>query len=285
VLAASCASDGVRGDDGLPIVSDAAADAVPGIDADPNRPCDMAGAWIAEVHTISSSMLGGDQNTTNWFYFEFSQDGESFTATRTLHCGLLVEGSVTVRLSDATLGAIAAQEFAGPNRKGTFKPGAAADTCDFSFDRQYNIRGADKARFLTDLWTVGSPPKELTTFPALPITTEGGMEDWDGDGKPAISLNVTGFVSGTRLVAQRDWNEHAGTVPAFATRFGGDGVLAVRWDSQEAVSPETTPNILEQTASPKGDGWSRFARAEGLTLGSDDTQTCKNVQVLAGQIW
>jgi hypothetical protein len=288
VALTGCPEDGIRGDDGLPGPADAAPiDGVPQADADPNRPCDMTGAWIAELHTVSNSQLGGDQNTTNWFYFEFTQDGERFTATKTLHCGFLVQGSVTVRLSDATLGALASQEFAGPGRQGTFKVGAAADTCDFSFDRQYNIRGANKARFLTDLWTVGSPAKPLTEFPALPTTTEAGMEDWESDGKPAISLNVTGLISGTRLVAQRDWNEHIGTVPQFSNDWGAnDGRLTVRWDSQEAVSPETTPNILEQTATPKGDGWSRFARAEGrLTLGATDTATCLAVQVLADQIW
>jgi hypothetical protein len=285
---AGCPEDGIRGDDGLPGAADAAPiDAIPAPDADPNRPCDVTGAWIAELHTVSNSQLGGDQNTTNWFYFEFTQEGERFTATKTLHCGFLVQGSVTVRLSEATLGALAAREFAGPNRGGTFKPSASGATCDFTFERQYNIRGANKERFLTDIWTVGMPGKELEEFPNLPTTMEGGMEDWENDGKPAISLNVTGLISGTRLVAQRDWNEHVGTVPQFSNDWGAnDGRLTVKWDSQEAVSPETTPNILEQTAMPEGDGWSRFARAEGrLTLGANDTQTCLNVQVLADQIW
>jgi hypothetical protein len=281
---AGCPEDGIRGDDGLPVVADGGIDATPAPDADPNRPCDMTGAWVAELHTVSE--YSGDQRTTNWFYFEFGQEGDRFTATKTLHCGFVVEGTVNVRLSDATLGALASQEFAGPGRQGTFKVGTAADTCDFSFDRQYNIRGANKARFLTDVWTVGMPARPLAEFPALPTTPAAGMEDWDGDRADAITLKVTGIISGDRLVAQRDWNEHAGTVPQFSTDFGAnDGRLTVKWDSQEAVSPNT-PLLLRATAVPKGDGWSRFARSEGrLTPGASDVETCKQVQVLAGTIW
>jgi hypothetical protein len=286
--------DGIRGDDGLPVGSQpdadpSAPDAMPMIDGmTPAAPCDMTGRWIAEIHTVSTASIGGDQLTTNWFYFQISQTGDRFTLDKALHCGFVVSGTTSVALGDATTEALAANEYAGPGRQGTFKPTADNSRCEFSMDRMYNIRGANKAMYLTSLWNVGDPPKALTTFPQLPKVTPG-IEDWDGDGMHGITL-TTGL--GPRYVAQRDWNEHLGTVAQFATEFGGEtgeGKLTVKWDSQEAVSDQTSP-ILRITASPKGDGWSRFARADGrLTVVESgeraDLRTCRNVQQLARDIW
>ena len=288
---AACPNDGIRGDDGLPIGGPDGGgplpgepDATPTIDGTaPATPCDMTGAWIGELHTTSTA-LGADQRATNWYYFEITQSGERFTIGKALHCGFIVEGTTSVTLADATLASLASTEYAGPGRQGTFKPTADNQSCTFSLDRTYNIRGANKAMYLTAVWNVGDPPKALNTFPQLPKVPPG-MEDWEMDVQHGITL-VTGL--GKRYVAQRDWTEHLGTVPQFATEFGvetGPGKITVTWDSQEAVSDQTSP-ILRTTATPKGPGWSRFARAEGrLTPGATDLQTCKSVQQLARDIW
>jgi hypothetical protein len=291
-----CAADGVRGDDGLPSSTGTGPDAAeaPTFDADPSKPCSMTGGWIAELHTVSTA-LSADQKATNWFYFHIQQTGDRFTIDKALHCGFIVAGTTSVTLADATTKALATGEYAGPNRQGTFKASADGKTCSFALDRMYNIRGAKKSQFLTDVWKVGDPPKALSAFPTLPKTPAAGMENWDGDtksdGTPLDGITLkTGL--GDRYVAQRDWNEHAGTVPAFANQFGGPSgasMIVVKWDSQEAVSDQTGI-FLRTGATPKGDGWSRFARADGrLTVvegGADgDLKTCKNVQQLARSIW
>jgi hypothetical protein len=249
-----------------------------------NGPCDMTGVWVAEQHTVSSA-LGADQNTTNWYYYAITQSGDAFTVTDSLNCGFVVDGTTTVTLKDATLEALAGTENAGPNRKGTFKLAGDGQTCDFAFDRTYNLRGANKATYLTDVWNVGDPPKPLSMFPDLPKAPPG-MEDWDADGKDGFTLS-TGI--GDRYAAQRDWNEHSGNVPAHSAEFGGNGVITVLWDSQEGISDQT-PVILRTSSTPKGNGWARYARVDDrltlVTTGDHPKlETCRNVQSLAQQIW
>jgi len=281
-LVTACAPDMVLGDDGA-TMGDAGGSSGPDANVG-SGPCDMSGVWIAEQHTVSTA-IGADQNTTNWYYYAITQTGDRFTITDGLNCGFVVDGTTTVTLSDATLEALATMETAGPNRGGTFKMAADGQSCDFALDRQYNLRGANKAMYLTNYWNVGDPPKPLTDFPALP-TAPPGMEDWDGDNMDGITLS-TGL--GSRYVSQRDWNEHSGNVPTFSAAFGGDGVITVLWDSQEGVSDQTPP-LLRVGSTPKGDGWARYARVDGrltvVTTGQHPAlDTCRNVQQLAQQVW
>lgn len=281
VMVSGCEQDGIAGSDG---VDSGAADGPSGPDADVGeQPCDMTGRWIAEQHTVSVA-LGANQNTTNWFYYEITQDGDRFTATKALSCGFVVDGTTTVTLDDATLRSLAEQEMAGPGRGGTFTLSNDGQSCEFVLDRMYNLRGASKAMYLTSAWSVGDPDKPLSEFPALP-TAPPGMEDWDTDSMDGITLR-SGL--GNRYVAQRDYNEHSGRVPTFAAEFGGQGVIAVVWDSQEGISTQTAP-LLRTTATPAGNGWARYARADDLTVvesGPDAAlETCKNVQTLAAMTW
>jgi hypothetical protein len=205
--------------------------------------------------------------------------GAAHGIARALGRALVVDGTTTVTIGDETLAALARQEMAGPNRQGTYAQNG--DQCEFSLDRSYNLRGANKAQYLTDHWNVGDPDKELSTFPELP-SAPPGMEDWDGDEMDGITL-TSGL--GPRYVSQRDWNQHSGTTDTFASQFGGEGVIVVEWDNQEGISDQTAP-LLRNTASPSGDGWARYARAPQLEIIRDDDLTsCRNVQQLAQQIW
>jgi hypothetical protein len=278
ILVCGCAHDRVLGGDDS---GDDAGDDTSGPDADTGEgPCDMSGIWIAEQHTVSLA-LGQDQNTTNWYYYSIEDSGDRFTVVEALNCGFVVDGTTTVYLGDETLAALAAQEMAGPGRGGTFRPTADDTQCEFGLDLMYNLRGASKATYLTSEWNVGDPAKPLSEFPAMPDAPPG-MEDWDGDDMDGITL-ISGL--GERYVAQRDWNQHAGDVPQFSAQFGGPDVVVVTWDSQEGISDQTSP-ILRTTATPSGDGWARYARADGqLTVGPTELETCRNVQQLAQQFW
>jgi len=269
-----CTPDGVNGDDDGSDHPDAgdAPDAEGG-----DTPCDMSGRWVAEQH-VTSVALSADQNTTTWYYYEITQTGDAFTITKSLNCGLVVDGTTTVGIDDATLAALAGTENAGPGRQGTFA--LSGDHCEFQLDRSYNLRGANKNTFLLAVWQVGDPPKPLSDFPALP-SAPPGMEDWDGDNMDGITLRSS---LGNRYVCQRDWNEHSGTAPMFASQFGGDGVITVQWDSQEGISTQT-PLLLRTTATPKPPGWSRYARAPGLPTDASDLEMCHAVQDLAAEIW
>lgn len=282
VAAAGCEQDGVRGSDG---VDASRQDGPTGPDADVgDDPCDMTGRWIAEQHTDSTA-LGANQHTTTWYFYEFAQTGDAFTATRSMNCGFVVDGTTTVTLGNDTLEALARMELAGPGRAGTFSLSNDEQSCEFVIDRMYNLRGANKPMYLTNHWNVGDPDKPLSEFPAMP-SAPPGMEDWDGDNMDGITLR-TGI--GNRYVAQRDWNQHSGRVPTFPSEFGGDGVITVLWDSQEGISTQTAP-LLRTTATPAGNGWARYARVDDTLTVIDDgprpeLETCLNVQQLASQIW
>lgn len=279
---AGCEQDGVRGSDGTDASTDAGGG---GPDADVGeQPCNMTGRWIAEQH-VTAVALGSDQDTTTWYFYEFTQTGDRFTATRALNCGLVVDGTTTVTLDDATTEALAKNETAGPGRGGTFRVSNDGNSCELILDRMYNLRGANKATYLTNSWNVGDPPKPLSEFTPLP-TAPPGMEDWDGDNMDGITLR-SGL--GNRYVSQRDWNQHSGRVPTFASEFGGDGVISVEWDTQEGISTQTPP-LLRVTASPAGNGWARYARADDTLTVIDsgprpELETCRNVQQLASQVW
>jgi hypothetical protein len=277
LIVSGCAHDRVLGDDDT---GDDAGDDTSGPDANTgDGPCDMSGIWIGEQHTVSTA-LGADQNATNWYYYAITDTGDRFMVTDQLNCGFVVDGTTTVTLGDATLAALAPQEFAGLGREGTYKPTADDTECEFAFDRMYNVRAANKATYLTDVWQVGDPPVDLSAFPALPPAPPD-MEDWDGDGHDGFTLS-TGL--GERYVAQRDWNEHAGNTPQFAAQFGGPDVVVVTWDGDEAVSDETPP-LLRTGSTPSGTGWARYARADGSLTVTTPLETCRSVQQIATQMW
>ncbi len=277
VLLSGCAPDGVLGDDQL---GGDGGTGPGGPDADVgDTPCDMSGLWVAEQHTTSIA-LGSDQLTTNWYYYRITQEGDTFTITEGRNCGFVVDGTTTVTLGDATLEALALNESLTVGRQGSYA--VDGDGCAFHLERSYNLRGADKAAYLTDHWQLGDPDKPLTEFPAMPDAPPG-MEDWDGDGMDGITL-TTGL--GNRYVSQRDWNEHDGTSPQFAAAFGDEATMTVFWDSQEGISDQTAP-LLRTTATPSPPGWARYARADGRLeiVEGDALQTCRNTQQLALEIW
>lgn len=242
--------------------------------------CDMTGTWIVAQVTTSVA-LGADQTSVNWFYHSITQQADTFTVNESLNCGFRVTGTTTVTLPDATTLALAENTSSSVGRTGTFTLNGGM--CDFSINRAYNIRGADKAQFLANHWTIGDPPKPLGDFPQLPGDAGAGMEDWDSDGMEGITLS-TGL--GNRYVAQRDWNEHAGTVAPMSTSFGGDGVIVVTWDSQEAVSDQTSV-LLRAGSTPQNPGHAYYAKVDGMltVVPNDKLETCKNVQRLALETW
>jgi hypothetical protein len=246
--------------------------------------CDLTGTWIVAQETYATA-LSAQQTSVNWFYHEIEQDGVEVTIRKSLNCGLRVTGSTTVTLSDAALVALARNTSSSVGRTGIFGLSSDGTRCQLALARTYNIRGANKQRFLTDHWQLGAAPKPLAEFPRLPASEAEGMEDWDNDGREGYTLS-TGF--GDRYVAQRDWNEHHGPVELDADEFGTRWPIAVVWDGEEVVSAQT-PAFLRATATPVGNGRAYYRRADDLAVANDgptpELTTCKNVQRLALQAW
>ena len=68
-----------------------------GLPAVANEACNLTGSWVAEQHVVSTA-LNTDQNTTTWYYYEIEQTGDTFTMTKVMNCGLVVDGTTTVTL-------------------------------------------------------------------------------------------------------------------------------------------------------------------------------------------
>lgn len=251
-----------------------------GASAGPVDPeCDLRGVWI-EQHVLRNVALGATQLATSWGYHRIEQQGERVRIVQSVDCGMTVRGTADVSLSDATTLAVATRTPHATGVAGTFKRSADGTRCSLAFERSYGMRGADRARFIDPLWKVGDPPKPLSEFP-LPRNAADGMEDWEGDGFEGITI-LTGL--GDRYIAQIDYFDIRGDVPARATQFGGDGVLSVDHDARETISAQT-PALLQTTGIAMPPGYAFMARVDGEFEIPVDTpptlQACKRVQALA----
>ncbi len=205
--------------------------------------CDMTGYWLArETNFSRDTVIEKIQTSTNWYLFEFAQAGTAFVVEKQLFCGVHVVGSVTVDLTDKAYRGLMYQNSGTGTTKlgrrlGSFEP--KGDTCAFSLERWYILRGLDD-RYLPADFRKHPALTELLPLPVEPdpLSPSGeplpGVEDWDEDGKPGIAWNVRGIVSGRRHSVQRDWVEYGGdgqAIPAHAVEFRAN----VRFDGQESL--------------------------------------------------
>lgn len=193
--------------------------------------CDMTGYWaVRETNYARDAVIGAIQTSSNWFVYRLEQQGDAFTIRESIDCGVHVTGSVTVDTSELSARALLyANRMDGkgprPARGGISKLGAGG--CELSLERWYRIRGLTDDFLPADFTT--KPP--LTSLPALPVVTDpvngtetpAGTVDQDGDGVPGLSFRITGFVTGVRNSAQRDWKEFATSLDRPVTR----GALAL----------------------------------------------------------
>jgi hypothetical protein len=179
--------------------------------------CDLTGTWVVRVWTINEALsLAACAN--NWYYYEITDNGDTFTVDRGNSCGFEVVGSASVRLSDETVEALLRKSDrsligsesvsnATDGRTGVFKPDGEGG-CEFSIEQWWAVRGADLARYL--------PAKEdfatatidgLEQEDAIPTSEDPeGNEDWENDGNPGITL-ISQTPQGRRYVTQRDWTK------------------------------------------------------------------------------
>jgi len=214
--------------------------------ASPHRDsdCDMTGYWaVRETEYERDDVVGSIQTSSTWYLFHLAQSGDAFQVVESLDCGLHTSGTVNVDLTPpslrANMYANRMDDASGPHgaRRGTSRPGDGG--CDVSLDRWYKIRGAVESLLPGD-FSADAPLESLPPLPSVsdPVTsTEDppGAVDVDGDGIPGMGFVISGFVSGTRHSAQRDWKEFAtpaGTsVPAAALTFAFPGAH----DLQESI--------------------------------------------------
>lgn len=209
--------------------------------------CDMNGYWIARETAFSiDNLLNEVQTTSHWHIFKITQTGGAFQIDKHIDCGVLVTGSATVQMTDKGVQNLMYANVMDTDtppprlpRKGTFTLSGGA--CVFAMDRHYNVRGVDEATFLpTDF--LAKP--DLSTLTPLPYETDptnptganlAGQVDQDQDGNPGIAYILSGTVTGSRHVAQRDWVEYftdpTALVPTKALEFA----VRTDFDDQENI--------------------------------------------------
>lgn len=242
----------------------------PGTGGD-SGPCDLTGHWLISQRQIAQG-LGVRQAGLWWYYYELEQSGGTITVKKGLVCGGEVRPvdllAAAVEWSAAWPAITAKNSHAG--RRGTVT--SAGSDCMVSFERAYAVVGAT-----TPYYADARNP-----LPSVDQKGSGdtpGWEDWDGDGQPAVSLIVSGIVTGTRYTALRAWNEWSGKISAGATNFK----LPSTWNQDEAILGATS-DLLKQTGVPDADRslhFAQFARLMPDQVQGDPEAMCATVRSLA----
>ncbi|MFI5298571.1 MAG: hypothetical protein ACHREM_10775 [Polyangiales bacterium] len=236
--------------------------------------CDLNGRWLLSQHIVAEA-IGQTQASHNWFYYEISQSGTAVTITKGLHCGYQVTHisalGADVDSHNDWPGFLTHDSDTG--RTGTFT--VSGSSCSFTLQKFYAVRGA----------TVSYYKDPSTSMPGASAKAAGstpGWEDWDGDGNPGITLNVSGVATGSLYVAQRDWTQYAdssGGIAQSSTKFKS----ALTWNSEQDVLGYSGSSLITQSSTPSSDasvhyGW--FAKlSDGQATGSD-SDICAAVRTL-----
>ncbi|MDF2691662.1 MAG: hypothetical protein K0S65_45 [Labilithrix sp.] len=271
--------------------------------------CNMTGYWASrETNYTRDAIVGSVQTSSNWFLFRFEQTGDEFHVAESLDCGVHVTGTVTVDSTPGTLrSSLHANRMDGVGgrraRRGTSK--SIGDGCEMSLERWYKVRGVTDAFLPTDF----EARPTLASLPKLPVVDDPvnatgnppGTEDPDGDSIPGTSYRITGFVSGTRNAAQRDWKEYAtapgAPAPAGALVFGIPGAFELEESVLRVTDCGNTCGLIASSARSAQDIPGRLTLSYiGRSLGTPrvdavvagppranvdtDLTTCANVRLL-----
>ena len=211
----------------------------------PNGPasCDLSGIWIARMNGETSAL--GAQYPNTWYYFEFAQRETELEVTRHMDCGIEVRGTATVQLTPETQRALLTRNVQ-TGRKGTVR--LENGSCAFELERFWSVRGVAESRYLP------MPRNRVATLATvqgenpLPSRDQAAMtEDWDGDGQPGISWQISGIVSGSRGSAQRDWTRYftapGYTLPATSDFGSANHVIRAEFEAEEVVYTASSPGL------------------------------------------
>jgi hypothetical protein len=260
-----------------------------GAPAAPTGPasCDLSGIWIGRMNGQTEAL--GPQYANTWYYWELAKREGAIEVTRHMDCGIEVRGTVTVQLTPATTRALIPKNQQ-VGRKGTSTM-AADGTCAFELERFWSVRGLDEAAYLPGARNSAGTLASISAEKPLPLREQANLTvDWDGDGQPGISWQVSGIVSGTRATVQRDWTRYF-SAPGYELRGASDFVdnIVVRaeFEAQEVVYAASAPTLellgqtnaaAEHTLTLRFLGRDRSdPRAQAL-LKPDDFETCLAVR-------
>jgi hypothetical protein len=237
-------------------------------------PCDLTGRWLVTSREVETA-LGAVEAAHFWRYYELTQTGSAITVSKGLVCGANVRGLSAVAATvdyPKTWPAMLANDVE-TGRKGTSTPTSSG--CQVTFEKQYMVLGAT-ASFYKD------PSTALPTASQQAASGSPGWEDWDQDGNPGYTLNMTGLVTGQLYLASREWATWSGTVATGASSF----TLSDDWNSDLSVLGINGPSLLTEATSGVRDSdatlrFAGFARLGATQATGDDAAICAAVRSLA----
>jgi hypothetical protein len=240
----------------------------------PVAPCDLTGRWLVTRREVATA-IGAVEAAHTWYYYELTQTGSQVTVAKGLHCGEDVRGVSSVAANvdyPKTWPAMMANEK-DDGRAGTSME--ASGSCAVSFAKHYDVAGATVS-FYTD------PSQSLPTLAQRAMGSTPGWEDWDGDGQPGYTMNVTGLVTGQIYIVTRSWSQWSGTAAEHASTF----TLPVDWDTEQDVLGINGPSLLSQATTGVKDNdasqhFATFARLGDTQATGDDATVCNSIRSLA----
>ncbi len=277
VGAVSPAQGGPANSGSHPPVS-ASSDAGVGADASsPARgagPCDLTGRWLVVQRTLTDA-LGAKEAVHEWYYYELVQSGSQVTVTKGLVCGGNVRGvsAASGNVDYPKVWPAMMAKISSTGRKGVSAPTTGG--CQVSFEKIYEVSGATEGYY-------SDPGRTLPSASEQASGSTPGWEDWDQDGQPGYTMNVTGLATGQLYMANRDSFALSGTVAASATSFD----LAVDFDVTQDALGINGPPILSSNASAVKDSdpsqhFATFVRLTDTQATGSDSSVCAAIRSLA----
>ncbi len=209
----------------------------------------------------------------SWYYYELEQNGGDLKVKKGISCGGKVVPldlfGAGVEWEAAWPAILAKNSHA--DRLG--KVSASGTNCSVSFDPAFTVLGATTPYY-------ADPSHALPTVGEQASGDTPGWEDWDDDGQPGISFNVSGFATGTRYSIQRvfnDWTNGNYSPGATAIKLNAvtqqdESVLGATSDIIKTLSVPDTDESLQFT---------QFARLGADQVQGDDAALCATVRELA----
>lgn len=240
------------------------------LDPPASSPCNIAGKWLV-TERFGMEGLGAKQAAFQWYYAEITQKGNQLTYAKSLSCGANVVGiGIAVTMDDSKAWPAYTRNPAFVGRKGTVEE--VADGCKVHIDKDVTVRGAT-VEYYRDL------NKPLPKLADRATADKPGWEDWDEDGEPAVTLNITSLSSGRIRAVMRNWSEYSGVVP------DGADLLTMRldWGQSRATLKADNPFLLlDATRDPdQSRSAVELGRMSDAQTAGDDLAICASVRALA----
>jgi hypothetical protein len=240
----------------------------------PTGPCDLSGRWLVALRTVTDA-LGTMQAAHEWYYYELAQAGTQATVSKGLACGKNVRAlsSVSGNADFPKVWPAMMTKLIVTGRKGVST--ATSGGCQVSFETIYEVMAATEAYYV-------DPGRGLPTASQQASGSTPGWEDWDQDGQPGYTMNITGIAAGQIYMVDRTKYAMSGTIAANATSFN----LPLDWSSEQNVLGVNGPPILSMTASAVKDGdpsqhFATFVRLTDTQATGDDASVCASIRSLA----